>query len=403
MYKLGLILFSFLLFSAHTKGFADASGPEATRRVFPEAVPVPKTAQATLPAFTAFTGKVTKSKVRVRIQPTLESPVLRELQKDDLLIVVGETEDFYAILPMKDIKAFVFRTFILDNVVEGNHVNVRLEPTVDSPIIGQLNSGDKVEGVISEVNNKWLEIQPPSTTRFFVSKEYIDKIGDATLIVTIAKRRDEATRLLNSAYQTSQTEFEKSFPEMDLKTVTDSLQSIVSTYVDFPEITQRAKELLITNQENYYRSKIAYLESKTQKPTSTFTEERTPGLSSEFNHPLNGQGTVMAKLTNWAPIEQGIYHKWSEAHPEDTMTDFYEMQKKNSLELRGIIESYQRPVKNKPGDYLLVHPVTKLPVAYLYSTEINLEPRIGQEVVIHGAPRPNHNFAFPAYFVFSVE
>lgn len=47
--------------------------------------------------FQAFTGKVTKNKVRLRLQPNLDGPILRELKQGDLLIVVGETDDFYAV------------------------------------------------------------------------------------------------------------------------------------------------------------------------------------------------------------------------------------------------------------------------------------------------------------------
>ncbi|MGK3946699.1 hypothetical protein ABK046_51100, partial [Streptomyces caeruleatus] len=80
---------------------------------------------------------------------------LRELNKDDLLVIVSEKDDFYGIQVPQDIKAFVYRTFVLDNVVEGNHVNIRLEPTLEAPVIAQLNSGERVDGVISPLNSKW--------------------------------------------------------------------------------------------------------------------------------------------------------------------------------------------------------------------------------------------------------
>lgn len=49
---------------------------------------------------------------------------------------------------------------MLDNTIEGNRVNVRLEPNLEAPIIAQLNAGDKIEGQISALNSKWYEITP---------------------------------------------------------------------------------------------------------------------------------------------------------------------------------------------------------------------------------------------------
>jgi hypothetical protein len=40
-----------------------------------------------------------------------------------------------------------------------------------------------------------------------------------------------------------------------------------------------------------------------------------------------------------------------------------------------------------------------LPIAYLYSTQVDLQGKVGQAVTLQAAPRPNHHFAFPAYFV----
>ena len=85
------------------------------------------------------------------------------------------------------------------------------------------------------------------------------------------------------------------------------------------------------------------------------------------------------------------------------MADFDKEQQENSITLKGVIEPYQKPVKNKPGDYLLVSGISNLPVAYLYSTKINLQDYIGMEIEVIASPRPNNHFAFPAYFVLKIE
>ncbi|MGD0665819.1 MAG: hypothetical protein ABSA17_08880, partial [Rhabdochlamydiaceae bacterium] len=69
--------------------------------------------------------------------------------------------------------------------------------------------------------------------------------------------------------------------------------------------------------------------------------------------------------------------------------------------LTGIVEPYASMVKHKPGDYVLKD--KDLPKAYLYSTQVNLQEYVGKKVSILVVPRSNNNFAFPAYFVLSVE
>src|SRR5258708_372735 len=138
--------------------------------------PQPKAPQ--LPAkkgesFKPFTGKLLANKVRIRAKPDLDSPIVRQMNKNELLLIVGEESDFYAVEPLKDTKAYVFRSYVLDNVIEANRVNVRLEPHADAPIIAQLQAGDKIQGIICSMNHKWLEIAPPKGTRFFVSKEFL--------------------------------------------------------------------------------------------------------------------------------------------------------------------------------------------------------------------------------------
>src|SRR5207302_1548534 len=85
------------------------------------------------PVFTPFTGKIKGEKVRMRLQPDVESAIVRELHRGDLVSIVDQEGDFYALLPPQSVKGFVFRSFIIDSIVEGNRVNVRLEPDLEAP------------------------------------------------------------------------------------------------------------------------------------------------------------------------------------------------------------------------------------------------------------------------------
>lgn len=417
-----------LLQSASAQIFADATDAPLYQEEQQQATSQPQPPSA---PFDSFTGKINKNKVRLRQQPNLDSPILKELTHGDMVIVIGETDDFYAVQPPADTKAYVYRTYVLDNVVEGSRVNVRLEPDTDSPIIAQLNAGTKVQGTVSPLNSKWLEITPPDSTRFYVAKEYIERIGDSSLMATMEKRREEVNRLLNSTYIVSQTEMQKSFPEINLDGVYANFNKIINDYQDFPEQSARARELITLIQDNYLQKKVSFLEAKSKAANDDWHTR-----NSQLNEQMKSQQQRLAQLEQqlqkekaekasraaylaqntkntpsgpnnktsvWMPREQEVYQTWASRNNNRSKEEFYQEQNQQAVTIHGVIEPYTRAIKNKPGDYILVNQASRLPIAYMYSTEVDLHDYIGHEVSLRATPRPNNNFAFPAYFILSTE
>lgn len=308
--------------------------------------------------FEPFTGKVTRTKVRLRLQPNLDGQILRELDKGDLLLVLAEDEEFYAVKPPQDFKAYIYRTYVLDNIVEGDRVNVRLEPDTESPVITQLHTGDRVNGIVSPINSRWLEITPPPSSRFFVCKEYVENVGDPTAIVFLESAKKEAA-LRNTL----------GAPLPPLST---------ETHLAFVEASEGAPAEVTPSME------------QPKQPIRDWNQAFDPGTKTD-------------KMLGWIPIEKDLYDSWSMSHEDAGLQTYYSQQVENSFIVRGLIEPYHRAVKNKPGDYILVNKGTNLPIAYLYSTQEDLQQYIGEEVTMRVTPRPNHHFAFPAYFVLAIE
>jgi len=346
--------------------------------------------------FSPFTGKVKGRKVRMRLQPDLDSRIIKELNKNDFLSVIGDKGEFWAVEPPAGIKSFVFRSFILDNVVEGNRVNVRLEPNLDAPIIGHLNAGDKVEGVISAINNKWLEIAPPSGTRFYVAKEFVEFAGGPEVKHQLDKRRLAAEQLLDATSLLSSAELRKPFEEVDFDRINKGFNIVISDYNDFPEYVEQAKESLASFQEAYLQKRISHLESLPKvetKPAKNDFASDAAALESLYQ--------VSDKMKSWEPIEHALFSSWTKLGENQTLDQYYEEQKLAAVTLTGILEPYNSPVKSKPGDYIIKD--KDLPVAYVYSTVVNLQSLNGKQVKLIASPRPNNNFAFPAYFVLAIE
>jgi hypothetical protein len=381
-------------------------------------------------ALESFTGKITKNRVRLRLVPNLEGSVISELNQGAFLLVVDETDDFYAVEPTANSKAYVFRTYVLDNIVEGTHVNIRLKPDTESPVVTQLNSGDRVEGNIDPSNSKWLEIAMPKSVRFYVAKEYVEKVGDRFFLAKQEKRLQEANRLLIESHQLGQTEFAKSFDQMNIDLAVANYKKIIQHYADFPDQANRAKEALSSLQNAYSQKKLAYLEQN--QTAAKELKEKNEKLATELKNQQNqmsqlkqqlqkgnlaamnaaciekpvstgNENAITFKMSQWGPVEQDLYTAWANENDNASSSAFYEEQMKKGIKLSGMIEAYNRPVKNKPGDYLLVNSDTHVPAAFLYSTQVNLQDFLGQEVTLLVAPRANNNYAHPAYYVLTIQ
>ena len=350
----------------------------------------PRRSPSVKTAFCPFTGKVSGDKVRMRLQPDLDGYIVRELNRNDLITIIGQEGEFYSVQAPESIKAYIFRSFVLDNVVEGNRVNIRLEPDLEAPVIGHLNSGDHVEGQISPLNKKWLEITPPATTHFYVAKDYIENIGGPDVKGKIEQRKESVEQLLEAASLFSKSELEKPFEEIDFDRIKQGYLTIIHEYTDFPKKAELAKDALTHVQEEYLKKRIAYLEVKAALVSSDPAETIR-----------NGNLRTTEPLKMWGSIEEGLYASWANANEDRTIDEFYEDEKLAATSVTGVLEAFKSSVKNKPGDYVIKD--KNLPVAYVYSTKIDLEDYVGKYVTVIGSPRSNHNFAFPAYFVHEVE
>lgn len=367
-------------------------------------------------SFQPFTGRVVRNKVRLRMQPSLDGPILRELNKEDLVVVLGETEEFFAVKAPTDMKAYVFRTFVLDHVIEGNHVNVRLEPELEATILTQVNSGDRIDGEISPLNSKWYEIKIPEKVRLYIAKDYIEKVGDEKMMASMEGRRQEVNRLLNQAYKMEEGEFAKPFLSIHLEDLERLLHRITQEYNDFPNQTARANELLAMIQDRYLQAKIVFLENKpapvpARGGEGEEQEEETKPLPPKTVQPpqkvemATNAFKPISEGSKWDTQEQNHYLAWKSVHSDEpsTMDDFYLEEEKNSLVLRGTLESYDRPIKNRPGDFILLSQATGQPIAYLYGTAVDLGSRVKQVVTIKVVSRPNFHFAYPAFLVLEIE
>lgn len=235
----------------------------------------------------------------------------------------------------------------------------------------------------------------------------------------------EAIHHLSAASLFAQAEIQKPFEQVDFDRIQSTFEKITKEYQELPIIVEQAKSTLVLIQDIYVQKKIAFLEGKSSPKAhliDTHQLDKLAKLTTE-NMPLSeelyicdiaaatsntiGLASTLSgeqatdKMLAWQPLEESIYHMWVASNGEKSIDEFYSEENQAADTLSGIIEPYNKPVKNRPGDFLLKR--DNLPPAYLYSTRINLEKLVGQKVTLIAAPRPNHHFAFPAYFVLNIE
>lgn len=346
--------------------------------------------------YKSFTGKVLGSQVRMRTGPDTESEIVRDLDQDELVVVLGETNDFYEIAPPSDIKAFIFRSFVLENTVEGNRVNVRLSPDLDSPIIASLNTGDEVEGTVSEENSKWLEINPPENCRFYIAKEFIEYAGAPNMKEVQDRRFDDLSQLMDKAFALADRELEKPFSHINYDQVSAKFAQIIDDYSEFSEQVEKAKLKLATSHELYLEKKLTHFEAKAAALEQQIALEKAQQAKEAAAKPP----TIITtdKMKSWEPLEQAIFSSWEAMHHAKSMNDFYDSQMSEAMVVSGIVEHFSDPVKNKPGSHIVT--LRNVPQGYIYSTHIDLDEYVGKQVNLVVHPRPNNSFAFPAYYVF---
>ncbi|MFA6502564.1 MAG: hypothetical protein WCT85_07225, partial [Parachlamydiales bacterium] len=221
------------------------------------------------------------------------------------------------------------------------------------------------------------------------------------------KRKNEVDNLVNSAYFITQAECKKPYDEMNPSEAINQFDLIIKEYGDFPQHVQQAKDGLALLQDNYLQKKIAYLEAKAnisnieKKEYLEALEKSKKAENENILSNSNDNKNLTDKMKFWEPVESSLFTTWTTFHPEKKQNDFYKEQEINAVTIAGIIEGYSQSIKNKPGDFIVVtDDNTK---AYLYSTKVDLNQFVGKKVAIKASPRPNNNFAFPAYFVNSLE
>jgi hypothetical protein len=323
-------------------------------------------------------------------------------------------DDFYACMPPKGLKGYIFRTYVLDGVVEGSNVFVRLGPDRSAHAVTALNSGDPVKGTIATQNSKWLEIDLPADVRFYVAKDYVKQVGDPAFLEKFEARKADVQKALTEAENQLNSELQKPFPKIQLAPLAATLTKLANDNKDMPQLVAQAEALISRMQESYLAKSVAYgdeapvLEEPKKQPAApaVLPEKNIPKKdSTENKQPVTPPPPPAKPLStiSWQDREEAFVQAAIADDQAASVETFYADEKKTANTMHGIIKPYNSFLSTRPGDFVLLNIKTNLPIAYLYSTKVDLAAAANKPVTLWVSNRPNNNFAFPAFFVHQVE
>ncbi len=128
-------------------------------------------------------GRVTGDKVRVRAGPGTRHAVLLEVNRDDLLVVLGREGQWSRVRVPGGFVCFVHSSLV--KVAEGaapviSASRVRLRVTAGKeilPLETVLERGEAIEILARE--GEWLKIIPPARTHLYIFARYVEELGPA--------------------------------------------------------------------------------------------------------------------------------------------------------------------------------------------------------------------------------
>ncbi|WP_236558951.1 SH3 domain-containing protein [Chlamydia sp. 17-3921] len=368
-------------------------------------------------SFSPFTGEIKGNRVRMRLAPQTDSTIIKEFSKGELVAVIGESKDYYIVSAPHDLKGYVFRTFVLDNKIEGEQVNVRLEPTTSSPVLVRLSRGTSVFITSEQPHGKWLEISLPDQCAFYVAKNFVSHKGSIDLYQKLECQKKIALDILDSAVKFANIELEKDLKDIDLEAIYKKINQLQSDeFSDISGLQAIIQSALEKIQDAYLAKSLTKQESFSENQSNIKdSETSSSSLSSLENAPktsLLSQHIRKQTLLSSQPLSKGreslehalfkIWASMQNSPKELTQEDFYREEYKHHKQVfTGVLETYSHVVKNNPGDYILRD--NEQVLTFLYATKINLKDWIGKRVTVEAVSRPNNHFAFPAHYVLHIQ
>lgn len=327
-----------------------------------ETVPTSLSTEASQVKF-PFVGKSKGAHINVRSGGNLNYEVLTRLEDGQEVIVLREVLGWFEILPPEGVCLWIHQSFVKDNQIMTDSVNIRSRPSLESSVNAQMSRGETIEPILQE--GEWLKIKPPAGARSWVNKDYVIYDRPYEMVPENPASHEKNTPPVMTSAQAlkliedfERGEFYKPVDQIQFDELTARYEKLIQ---DFP----RDQQLKI-----FAQKKIADIHHQKETLLSKKSEEgnrkETPSEAS-LSEPSEPKETSVKAQQNVS--EDKTSHEMREE--KNSTEQIFE----GRLEPEGIFSNKKR--------FKLIH--DKRRVCFLIEGEIVLKDYVHQEVKISGS------------------
>ena len=129
-----------------------------------------------------FSGEITSGNINLRSDATVSSEIVCNLNRGEAVEIVKELYDWYKIRLPASAPAFIKKNLVLSinektAKVLRDSVNIRLGASESSPIIGKANK-DEIVYILAD-GEDWYKIRPVNNSFGWVHKKFVNKVSAA--------------------------------------------------------------------------------------------------------------------------------------------------------------------------------------------------------------------------------
>ncbi len=201
-----------------------------------------------------FAGVVTADRVNVRAGGNENYEILTQLNRGDKVVVLSREIGWHKIKIPDACALFVNEQFVRPGpdgfLINGKNVNVRVGAALDYNVIGQLNSGDRIEVMGREKD--WYRIHPPAGFAAWMKSDYVKYYSGVEQYEREERERKEIREEFARLGAAADAELGKPAGDAGLSPLLEKYQDFVNLHPREPEAEgarSRIKELRLQRAE----------------------------------------------------------------------------------------------------------------------------------------------------------
>lgn len=214
-----------------------------------------------------FIATITRDRVNIRAGTNLNYEVMYQLNKNDLVRVVDEMDNWYKVRLPEQVLCYIKSDYVEKNEgvgrVKGDSVNIRCGPGQNYTILAQLNKDDKVK-IIKDLNG-WYGIAAPSKVYGYIHKEFVKYYMQEDDYIKQEKKKEELLQRFSRVQKIYDEELKKDIDNIDLKPIQAECMAILEEcpQADFASgVKDKIKEINLKMAEIDHKQAARLLESE---------------------------------------------------------------------------------------------------------------------------------------------